>query len=65
MLTMEELEELYCEDYSDQDGGEFKFLSFTPYGGSAKVEAVGDNLARQANDIYKRFGSKTQIRVYR
>lgn len=65
MPTMEELSTLYCEDYSDQDEGDFKFLSFTPYGGEAKVEQVGENLARQAHDIYRKFGKKTQIRVYR
>ena len=65
MPTMEELTNLYCEDYSDQDGEGFRFLSYTPYGGAAKVEQIGDNLARQTNDIYKRFGRKTQIRVYR
>lgn len=65
MPTMEELAGLYCEDYSDQDGTDFRFLSYTTYGGKAAVEQVGDNLARQTNDIYRKYGSKTQIRVYR
>lgn len=66
MPTMEELSTMYCEDYSDQDGADFKFLSYQPYGGeNAKVESVETNLARQAHKIYTTYGNQTQIRVYR
>ncbi len=65
MPTMEELSSFYCEDYSDQDGGDFRFLSYTPYMGETHVEVVTDNLAKQTYEIYRRFGKKTRIRVYR
>lgn len=66
MPTMEELSTMYCEDYSDQDGADFTFLSYKPYGGEdTKVESVESNLARQVHRIYTNYGNQTHISVYR
>lgn len=65
MPTYEELASLYSEDYSDQDGEDFRFLAFVTYGGTKHVEPIGDNLTKQAHDIYKKYGKQTQISVYK
>ncbi len=65
MPTVEDLATLYSEDYSDQDGSDFKYLSFTTYGGTTKVESIGENLTRQVHEIYKKYGNQTRISVYR
>lgn len=65
MPSAEDLEGMYCEDYSDQEGQDFKYLAFVTFSGDFMVEPVSENLTGQAHEIYRRYGKSTDIKVYR
>lgn len=65
MLTVEDTKGMYMEDYDDQDDMGFKLLSYTSLSQGFVVEKIGNNLAAQVNDIRRRNGNNTVVRVYK
>lgn len=65
MVSLDTIVGLYSEDYDDQEGSEFTFVSYTDLNGQTCVDEIGENLAGQVHELRRKYGSRSQIKVYR
>lgn len=63
--TAEQLQDMYCEGFDDQDGQDFKVLSCSVPGQSLVIEKVQRNLTAQVRELRRRYGSKAEILLYK
>lgn len=63
--TAEQLSNMYCEDYDDQDGQGFTVLSCSVPGQDMVIEDIQANLAAQVHELQRRFGHHASICIYK
>lgn len=63
--TEEQLQNMYCEDYDDQDGMDFTVVSCKVGGVFKAIDQIGADLAAQVYELRRRYGKNAKICVYK
>lgn len=58
-------EDVYWEEYDDQDGTGFTHVGYTDINGEDKFEEIGDDLEMQVVEIRRCNGRDTRVKLYR
>lgn len=61
---MIDVKDMFWETYDDQEDGIFDFIGYHDLSGQFIVKKIDGCLADMAEEIYRRCGANTEIRVY-